>query len=222
MRIGASSSSSLLLSLIGLWIFGMMSCVESFVMNTKTPHQFVTVTRLQAKNDKNKNDESSVDRAPCLDGVCSSEPTTMGESMKRLGGIEVGPTVWSEFGRLANEFPPKANLGQGFPDWTPPKFAIDSLVEASLDVPKSPHQYTRTAGHPPLVQRLAQRYSIHLHQPIDPMNEIAVTVGASQALYLSLQTLLQPGKSPPLITTTCYYYFMYSPTIQWFFSNYTS
>ena len=174
-----------------LWIL-LISPVDSFYV-MKVGRRESVQWRLQVEED------SGVDRAPCLDGICSSEPQPM---MKR--GITVGPTVWSEFGRLANEFPVNANLGQGFPDWTPPKFAIDSLVEASLDVNKSPHQYTRTAGHPPLVQRLAQRYSIHLQQPIDAMNEIAVTVGASQALYLSLQTLLQPGT----YTTHIYIYIL--------------
>ncbi|KAL7533998.1 hypothetical protein ACHAXR_005575 [Thalassiosira sp. AJA248-18] len=103
-----------------------------------------------------------------------------------------GPTVWSEFGRLSQEHD-VANLGQGFPDWLPPDFAVESLVEATIDSTKSPHQYTRTAGHPNLVRQLARRYSKHLGQTIDPMNEVTVTVGASQALYLSLQTLVKPG-----------------------------
>lgn len=114
-----------------------------------------------------------------------------GEAIQRLGG-STGPTVWSEFGRLAEEFDP-VNLGQGFPDWLPPKFAVDSLVTAVLDSAQSPHQYTRSAGHPNLVNQLARRYSIHMKKKIDPMNEVAVTVGASQALYLSLQSLVQPG-----------------------------
>lgn len=115
-----------------------------------------------------------------------------GEATQRLG-VSTGPTVWSEFGRIAQEFDP-VNLGQGFPDWLPPKFAVDSLVEAVLDSAKSPHQYTRPAGHPNLVTQLARRYSIHMKRDIEPMTEVAVTVGASQALYISLQTLVQPGK----------------------------
>ena len=70
---------------------------------------------------------------------------------------------------------------------------MDSLVEATIDSTKSPHQYTRTAGHPNLVKQLARRYGVHLGRTIDAMNEVSVTVGASQALYLSLQTLVKPG-----------------------------
>ena len=122
------------------------------------------------------------------EGFSISSP---GEATQRLGA-SAGPTVWTEFGRIAQEYDP-VNLGQGFPDWLPPKFAVDSLVEAVLDSAQSPHQYTRPAGHPNLVNQLARRYSIHLKKDIDPMEEVAVTVGASQALYLSLQTLVQPG-----------------------------
>lgn len=115
-----------------------------------------------------------------------------GEAIQRLGDAST-PTVWSEFGRLAQEND-VANLGQGFPNWLPPQFAIDSLVEAATDtIDKSPHQYTRTAGHPSLVNMLAARYSTHLNRHIDPMKEVSVTVGASQALYMCLQTLVKPG-----------------------------
>ena len=123
-----------------------------------------------------------------------------GGAIERLGGTATGPTVWSEFGRLAAEYNNSnsnlANLGQGFPDWPPPEFAVQSLVSAATDTSStsSPHQYTRTAGHPNLVKQLARRYSKHLDQPINPMAEVAVTVGASQALYLCLQTLVQPGE----------------------------
>ena len=154
----------------------------------------------------------STDKAPCYDSICSSDPNTplppndnnnrnlssppppIGQAIQRLG-LSTGPTVWSEFGRLASNDPTIANLGQGFPDWLPPQFAIDSMVEAAQDViHNSPHQYTRTAGHPRLVKELAGRYSKHLKREVDPMGEVGVTVGASQALYLALQTLIQPGE----------------------------
>jgi kynurenine--oxoglutarate transaminase/cysteine-S-conjugate beta-lyase/glutamine--phenylpyruvate transaminase len=36
-----------------------------------------------------------------------------------------------------------------------------------------------------------------MNREIDPMNEVSVTVGASQALYLSLQTLIAKGAQLP-------------------------
>ena len=123
-----------------------------------------------------------------------------GQAIALLGGAATKATVWTEFSRIAHEctHQPWANLGQGFPDWSPPPFAIESLVEAALEVSSSSsttsiHQYTRPAGHPNLVQQLARRYSLHFDRPVDAMTEVAVTVGASQALYLTLQVILQPG-----------------------------
>ena len=98
-------------------------------------------------------------------------------------------TVWQVFGELAAKTN-SINLGQGFPDWSPPDFVLDSL-RGVVDTPY--HQYTRPAGHPPLVELIGARYSKHFDRIIDPFNEVAITVGASQALYLSLMTLTKPG-----------------------------
>ena len=106
----------------------------------------------------------------------------------RLNGLDK-PTVWSEFGDIARETG-AVSLGQGFPDWKPPDFVV-AQGHAALD--EGVHQYTRPAGHPPLVEVLSKRYSSHLHRKIDPLKEVAITVGASQALYLTLQALINPG-----------------------------
>jgi hypothetical protein len=106
----------------------------------------------------------------------------------RLQGSDK-PTVWGEFGALAVETG-ATNLGQGFPDWQPPDFVVEEVQKALRE---GYHQYTRPAGHPQLVEVLAQRYSKHMGRTIDPMSEVATTVGASQALYMSLQALIDPG-----------------------------
>ena len=102
----------------------------------------------------------------------------------KLGG-KTGPTVWSEFGALAASMKDKAiNLGQGFPNWPPPEFVLEASMDA---MQQGSHQYTRTAGHPSLITTLAARYSMHLEREINPESEVAITIGASQALFLSLQ-----------------------------------
>lgn len=182
----------------------------------RMPHLFqserVTTEQPQERHDEEKQDAAISMTEPKPHPRSSSTTTTSilvssggllssgaGEATLRLGGPLTTPTVWTEFSRIAQQVQEQseggtlANLGQGFPDWLPPKFAIDSLVAAALDSQTSPHQYTRPAGHPHLVEQLARRYSLHLHRTVDSMQEVAVTVGASQALYLSLQTLIQPG-----------------------------
>jgi len=119
-----------------------------------------------------------------------------GDAIERLGGVESKNTVWVEFQRISEKNEIIANLGQGFPNWKPPPFCLEALVETvmeSTNMHSNPHQYTRTAGHPKLVKELAKRYSIHLKRDIDCYNDVAVTVGASQALFLSLQSLIKEG-----------------------------
>lgn len=99
-------------------------------------------------------------------------------------------SVWAVFGELAAKTD-ASNLGQGFPDWDPPEFLLDALRAA---VDSKFHQYTRPAGHPPLVELIAAKYSKHLDRTVDPFNEIAVTVGASQALYLALTLFLKKNE----------------------------
>lgn len=130
-----------------------------------------------------------------LDATSTTPATTsVGDAIRQLGPDL--PTVWTAFSQLATEYPVTANLGQGFPDWPPPRFATEALVGAVVEH-QNHHQYTRPAGHPPLVQQLARRYSMHLHtclrEPLDPLRNVAVTVGASQALYLALQCVVQQG-----------------------------
>jgi hypothetical protein len=107
---------------------------------------------------------------------------------RKLAGRN-GPTVWGEFGALAAQTK-GVNLGQGFPNWDPPQFVRDAAVEAIME---GSHQYTRSAGHPSLISLLAARYSMHLDRDVHPESEVAVTVGASQALFVALQALIEEG-----------------------------
>merc|ERR1719163_1031596 len=92
-----------------------------------------------------------------LCGSVVPTPTPPRIAADRLIGTDK-PTVWTEFGDIARETG-ALNLGQGFPDWAPPEFVVEQ-AHAALDA--GVHQYTRPAGHPPLVEVLARRYSDHL------------------------------------------------------------
>ena len=108
---------------------------------------------------------------------------------RKLAGRN-GPTLWGEFGALAAQTK-GVNLGQGFPNWDPPQFVRDAAVEADHG---GVHTSTRApAGHPSLISLLAARYSMHLDRDVHPESEVAVTVGASQALFVALQALIEEG-----------------------------
>ena len=66
---------------------------------------------------------------------------------------------------------------------------------------EDPRNFGGPQQNPSLVAQLARRYTMHLHDTtddnnsihIDPLRNVAVTVGASQALFLALQCVIQQG-----------------------------
>uniref|UniRef100_A0A674P3Z8 Kynurenine aminotransferase 1 n=1 Tax=Takifugu rubripes TaxID=31033 RepID=A0A674P3Z8_TAKRU len=107
----------------------------------------------------------------------------------RTNGID--KNVWVEFTQLAAAYS-KVNLGQGFPDFAPPKFVQEAFCHALNEGPMM-HQYTRAFGHVPLVKSLAKFFSRVIGHEIDPLEDILVTVGAYQALFSAFQALINEG-----------------------------
>uniref|UniRef100_A0A3P8WBI7 Kynurenine--oxoglutarate transaminase 3 n=1 Tax=Cynoglossus semilaevis TaxID=244447 RepID=A0A3P8WBI7_CYNSE len=85
---------------------------------------------------------------------------------RRTHGVD--KNVWVEFTQLAADYKP-VNLGQGFPDFSPPPFIQEAFCKAVSGGP-SMHQYTRAFGHPPLVK-----------------------IGAYQALFSACQAVVDDG-----------------------------
>ncbi|XP_076614883.1 kynurenine--oxoglutarate transaminase 1-like [Chaetodon auriga] len=107
----------------------------------------------------------------------------------RTDGVE--KNVWVEFTQLAADYK-AVNLGQGFPDFSPPKFVQEAFCSALNGGPLM-HQYTRAFGHPPLVKSLAKLFSRIVGHEIDPFEDILVTVGAYQALFSAFQAVIEEG-----------------------------
>jgi aminotransferase len=63
--------------------------------------------------------------------------------------------------------------------------------------------YTSNAGRMDLRQALAQHLACSYGLDYDPVNEIAITVGVSEALYLAMSALLNPGEEV-IIPTPCF------------------
>lgn len=122
----------------------------------------------------------------------NSAPVSAFQLAQRLNGLDK-PTVWHEFSPLAVEHK-AVNLGQGFPDWNPPPFAIEAMnnsVEPSSG--RNANQYARSYAHMPLAKVLADDYSKRFARTIDPATEIATAVGCTNALYCALQGIVSPG-----------------------------
>ncbi|KAJ8300948.1 hypothetical protein KUTeg_022467 [Tegillarca granosa] len=111
----------------------------------------------------------------------------------RLKGTEKNICLVSvEFGKLATEN--KAlNLGQGFPDFKPPQHVIDEMVSAVTGDNHLMSQYTRSFGHPRLVDVLSNLYSPMIGHKIDPNHEVTISVGAYGVLFCTVQGLINPG-----------------------------
>ncbi|KAM6901616.1 kynurenine--oxoglutarate transaminase 1 isoform 2-T2 [Lycodopsis pacificus] len=105
--------------------------------------------------------------------------------------VGVCKNVWIEFTQLAADYK-AVNLGQGFPDFSPPKFVQEAFCEA-VSGGHQMHQYTRAFGHPPLVNILAKFFSKIVGHEIDPFEDVLVTVGAYQALFCTFQALIDEG-----------------------------
>lgn len=100
------------------------------------------------------------------------------------------PSVWLEFSPLSAQTG-SINLGQGYPDWAPPAFLEKAASESIIGDKFS--TYARSAGHMPLVDEISNSYSTQLNHKIDGPKEVLVTVGATQALFLSIMTFIGKG-----------------------------
>jgi methionine aminotransferase len=102
----------------------------------------------------------------------------------------VGTTIFTVMSRRASELG-AINLGQGFPDYDiDPRLA--ELVAQAMQ--QGYNQYAPMPGMPRLragiAAKLARRYAIHA----DPEAEITVTLGATEAIYSSVQALVGQGE----------------------------
>ncbi len=92
------------------------------------------------------------------------------------------------------------SLGIGEPDFTTPelilKVGVESLIQGDT-------HYTSNAGILELRNALASHLRMHYGVSYNPQNEIVMTVGVSEALYLAMTAILNPGEEV-LIPTPCF------------------
>jgi aminotransferase len=92
------------------------------------------------------------------------------------------------------------SLGIGEPDFTTP----ESIVQAGIQSLKQGEtHYTSNAGRIKLREIISAHIEKHYGVKYDPASEIMVTVGVSEALYLAMTALLNPGEEV-IIPTPCF------------------
>lgn len=106
----------------------------------------------------------------------------------RLQGIK--PSGIRRFFSLTQNVPDVISLGVGEPDFTPPKHVLEA---AKLALDKGRTHYPPTTGILGLREALAEKARHDYDLSYDPDSEILVTVGGTQAVFLALQALINPG-----------------------------
>jgi N-succinyldiaminopimelate aminotransferase len=99
-------------------------------------------------------------------------------------------SIFGEMSALAIETG-SVNLGQGFPDTDGP----DSVKEAAIQAIREGrgNQYPPAHGLPQLRQAIAEHQSRFYGIDLDPVTEVVVTTGASEAIGAALLALVEPG-----------------------------
>ncbi|KAJ3030578.1 UNVERIFIED_CONTAM: Kynurenine--oxoglutarate transaminase 3 [Siphonaria sp. JEL0065] len=117
--------------------------------------------------------------------------TVSHKSSERLDHLDKSGTVFAEMTQLANKHK-AVNLGQGFPTLAVPDFIRAAAAEAVANTCMI-HQYTRSEGHPRLVNALSKFYSDKIGRTLNPLTQIITTVGATEAIYVTMQALVSAG-----------------------------
>jgi methionine aminotransferase len=101
----------------------------------------------------------------------------------------IGTTIFTTMSALAAEVG-AVNLGQGFPD-----FGCDPRLPALVsDAMRAGHnQYPQMAGVPALREALALKVGSMYGKRYDPVTEITITAGATQAIHTTLAAIVRTG-----------------------------
>lgn len=120
---------------------------------------------------------------------------------------EVGVTIFSVMSALANECG-AINLSQGFPDFDCPPLLLDRITHYM----KTGHnQYAPMTGAGPLREAIAEKVLSLYGGNYDPVTEITVTAGATQAIYTAVAAMVHPGDEVIVFEPV---YDSYVPSIQ--------
>jgi aspartate/methionine/tyrosine aminotransferase len=98
-------------------------------------------------------------------------------------------SIFGVISRLARENN-AVNLGQGFPDFDGPNWLKDIAYKKMQE---GHNQYAPFTGTPNLRQEISNYYKSFYSLNYNPESEITVTVGATEAIYLVITALINPG-----------------------------
>lgn len=103
---------------------------------------------------------------------------------------KVGTTIFTVMSQLAAEHG-AVNLGQGFPDFAPPRRLLDVTARVMVD---GLNQYPPMTGVAPLRQAIARKLADCYAAEVDADGEITVTSGATEAIFNAIHALVRAGE----------------------------
>jgi len=118
----------------------------------------------------------------------TTEPTTRSRLSQRVQ--DVPPSGIRKFFDVLASMPDVISLGVGEPDFDTPRVIVEAGVEA---LRSGRTHYTSNYGTIELREALAAHLQRRYGVGYDPASEIVVTVGASEALAVSLAAIIDPG-----------------------------
>jgi aminotransferase len=117
---------------------------------------------------------------------------------KRVAGLK--PSGIRKFFDIAATMKDVISLGIGEPDFTTPKPILEAGIRS---LQKGETHYTSNSGKIELRRAIADNLERLYGVKYDPVNEIIATVGVSEALYLTMTAILDPGDEV-IIPTPCF------------------
>ena len=121
----------------------------------------------------------------------------------------VGTNIFTVMSALAQEHG-AINLAQGFPDYSSPPRLMDLVNQAMRE---GHNQYAPMTGLPLLRGCIAAKLQLSYGCAIDPVQEITVTAGATQALFTAIAAFIRPGDEVILLEPA---YDAYRPAVELF------
>ena len=102
----------------------------------------------------------------------------------------IGTTIFTVMSKMAADYN-AINLSQGFPN-----FPIDPILEEIVQkkATENVHQYAPMSGLPILIDQISHVVSTQYGRETDPQSTILVTAGATQAIFTTIQALVNKNE----------------------------
>ena len=101
----------------------------------------------------------------------------------------VGTTIFTVMSKMAAD-EGAINLSQGYPDFNPPEALLDMLAKYAHS---NYNQYPPMTGVAYLREQIAAKTERLYNRSVSPVDQITVTSGGTEAIFVALQALIHPG-----------------------------